>query len=319
MEEQVKPILRQLKPAALFDYERAKVKVYSHLDKEEPKKVLVEVVKGCAQAIFVDFQKSSNVDFNGEYQLKFGLFFKNLDDVKYNFNECYAEMTISLTDFVNPFKGTYSKLEYIELYVRLLQKIGFVCAISSITTTKLSIIIDYSKIDWNEEAFLKFTWQAIRNLHVNFCSHVPVRFIELAELFPDKDLFLLLQVAYRLTPYQAITDVETGYSIAHGNSIFQPIRKSLSEKSPAILVQRLYPKLNVTNYREIFKNQSELTKALLKTPNTLGEEFTKEDYEKQYNKLVNSTTKKELWANIEKLIIKNKKVTKKQTLCLQTI
>jgi len=227
-------------------------------------------------------------------------------------------MTIQLTDFVNPLSDKYSKLEYIELYIRLLQKIGLVCEISSITTTRLTIVIDYSKINWNEEAFLKLCWQTIRNLHVDFCSHVPARFIELVELYPDKDLLVLLQVAYRLTPYEAITTSTTNYAVSNGNPVFNYI-PSGNPSAWNILVQTLNPDLNVTNFREHLKNQVELTKALQLTPLTLGITFTREEYENQYNRLVESTTKTELWTNIEKSILKNKQLTKKQTPCLQTI
>jgi len=318
MEDKTKPVLRQLIKKGLFDYERGKVKVYHRLDTREPKEEIIKVIKGCCQAIFVDFQKSGDVLFEGKFQKKVGLFYKCISGENVQFKNCYAEMTISLTDFVNPLKDKYSKLEYIELYVRLLQKIGLICEISSITATKLCIVIDYSKIDWNEEALLKLSWQTIRNLHVDFCSHVPARFIELVELYPDKDLLVLLQVAYRLTPYEAITTSTTNYAVSNGNPVFNYI-PSGSPSAWNILVQTLNPDLNVTNFREHLKNQLELTKALQLTPLTLGITFTREEYENQYNRLVESTTKTELWTNIEKSILKNKQLTKKQTPCLQTI
>ena len=318
MEDKTKFVLRQLPRESLFKYERGKVKVYSRLDTNEPREVLINVVKGCCQAIFVEFQKAGDVLFEGKIQKTLGLFYKNAPGIKHNFKDCYAEMTISLTDFVNPLKDKYSKLEYIELYVRLLQKIGLVCEISSITTTRLSIIIDYSKLDWDEESLLKLSWQTIRNLHVDFCSHVPARFIELVELYPTKDLLVLLQIAYRLTPYEAITDTTASYAVSNGNPVFQAVPTGNVEDRN-ILVQTLNPDLNVTNFREHLKNTAELTKCLQLKPDTKGLVFTKEQYQNQYNKLVESTTKKQLWTNIEKSILKNKKLTKKQTPCLQTI
>lgn len=312
MEEGTKPILRQLPKEGLFEYERGRVKVYSNLDKNEPKKHFINVESGCCQAIFLEFQKSQNVEFEGKTQMKPGLFYKKLsDDTQHNFSDCYAEMTIQLTDFVNPLSDKYSKLEYIELYIRLLQKIGLVCEISSITTTRLTIVIDYSKIAWNEEAFLKLCWQTIRNLHVDFCSHVPARFIELVELYPDKDLFVLLQVAYRLTPYKAITKSQAGYSVSNGNPVFQYV-SSGDYNTYNILVQTLNPKLDSTNFRKHLENSPELTKALQLTPTTVGLTFTEAEYNTQYNRLVESTTKEELWTNIENSILKNQKLTKKQ-------
>lgn len=313
MEEVTKPILRQLPQKGLFEYERGRVKVYSNLDKSEPKKAFINVESGCCQSIFTEFQKSQNVEFKGKTQMKPGLFHRNIldSDEKHQFNDCYAEMTIQLTDFVNPLSDKYSKLEYIELYIRLLQKIGLVCEISSITTTRLTIVIDYSKINWNEEAFLKLCWQTIRNLHVDFCSHVPARFIELVELYPDKDLFVLLQVAYRLTPYDAITKTSAAYAVGNGNPVFQYVING-SYTNYNILVQTLNPKLDSTNFRKKLENSPELTKSLQFTPTTVGLNFTKEEYNTQYNRLVQSTTKEELWDNIENSILKNQKLTKKQ-------
>jgi hypothetical protein len=100
--------------------------------------------------------------------------------------------------------------------------------------------------------------------------------------------------------------------------VFQPVATGNIE-SANILVQTLNPDLNVTNFREHLKNIAELTKCLQLKPDTKGLVFTKEQYQNQYNRLVESTTKKQLWTNIEKSILKNKKLTEKQTPCLQPI
>ena len=46
MEDKTKFVLRQLPRESLFKYERGKVKVYSRLDTNEPREVLINVVKG---------------------------------------------------------------------------------------------------------------------------------------------------------------------------------------------------------------------------------------------------------------------------------
>ena len=135
-------VLTKLSDTPICTYERGNVKVFSKLDTREPKQAIISNTSGCCMAIYSDFQKAEDVWVNEKLQKVQGLFFKHIQDTKYRFSDCYAEMTIQLTDFVNPLSDKYSKLEYIELYIRLLQKIGLICEISSITTTRLTIVID---------------------------------------------------------------------------------------------------------------------------------------------------------------------------------
>ncbi len=256
--------------------------------------------------IYNKFYTSGYVNIGENQILKQGLFSYNKgDSQKYLFKECYAEMTLSLTDFANPLSDRYSKLEYIELYVRLLQKLGLVIEISSISTTNLKIIIDYSQIEHNEVSFLKLNWQTIRNLHLNYTAHVPARFIELFEIFPEKDLFLLLQIAYRLVPYDTIAAAKGPYDMSSSNPVF-----SFQDKQ--VLLKDINLNLNCQNYRKVLSEEDNLTHILQSGLNNNGESqlYGEEEYNQRYQTIIESTTKEELWSNIENIIFK--KQTKKQ-------
>lgn len=299
-------VLTKLSDTPICTYERGNVKVFSKLDTREPKQAILSNTSGCCMAIYTDFQKAEDVWVNEKLQKVQGLFFKQIQDTKHRFSDCYAEMTILLTDFVNPLSNKYSKLEYIELYIRLLAQIGLPVELSSITTTQVTIVIDYSKIAYNEVCLLKLSWQTIRSLHVSFVAHIPARFIELVELYPEKDLFLLLQIAFRLVPGETIMNAAGSYGMANSNPVYQ------KSDSTSMLFQPINPALNINNYRDKLLKSDNLTYILRPKPEDQGIIFTESEYKVQYDRLVESTTKEELWTNIENSILKNQKLTKKQ-------
>lgn len=292
-------ILTELSSNPLCNYERGRVKVYDRTKSTENAIFCSE--SGCCQAIYLNFEKQRPNPEGGNPISELTYFGMQTN----MFKDCYAEMSIDLRDFVNPLESKYSKLEYIEIYIRLLQKMGLLVEISAITATECKIVIDYSKFEADELAFLKLNWQTIRNLHLNFCAHVPARFIELADLFPTTDLFVLLQVAYRLIPYDTIVKSTAGYSFNNSNPI-------ISKDVDTITAECLNLEINSSNLRAHLKGKRGLKGSFRKSADSYTQ-IESLEYTKIYNQLVQSESAQDLWSNIEKLLIKNQsKTTKKQ-------
>jgi len=307
MGEVNKSILTVIKDEYLGSGDRGNVTVWNKVAEAEysrnnPNKSRVNsITNGCGQFVYTVFQSPLKIDDT----LTNGLVRYNGDYYNHMFKDCYLEMKVYLKtdDFSNPLSDKYSSKEYIERYIELLNKMGLIPYIHSIDDEVAVIRIDYEGIDYNEKNFLLLNWQAIRNLHLCYTMHVPARFIELSNLYPDKDLFLLFRLAYCMIPTNCLLGPQKGsYSVSNYNPFI-----TNSYASDCIHFQQFNFNLTSENLRESIRRAPFAGENLLQDALKGGNKyltFTKQDYHNRYLKLIQSTSIEELWDNIEKIILK---------------
>lgn len=307
MKEVTKPILRILKDGYLGSEDTANVTVWNKVAEAEftrkspNKSRIYEIKGGCGQFIYYNFLTHGTV---GD-RLTTGLFHCNGSNNNHNFNDCYLEMVVKLTtnEFNNPLSDKYTNQEYVQKYVNLLNTMGLIPYIFSIDDNIAVIRIDYNDIEFTEKNFLLLNWQAIRNLHLCYTMHVPARFIELAELYPNIDLFLLFRIAYCMIPVNCILGPRKGaYPITNYNPFI-----TADFSTDYIHFNKFNFNITSENLREAikrapYKGEVELSSVLKDNDDKIS--LSERDYNNRYKKLVNSTSAEELWTNIETIILK---------------
>jgi|LakMenEpi03Aug12_release.lakeMendotaPanAssembly.Ray.scaffolds.fasta_scaffold194726_2 hypothetical protein len=264
------------------------LKLYNKSDCE----VLVHKVYDCCQFIWYDFNKS----INGQLVLDKSYY----GGENYYYKDTYLEMYIELNEFINPLEAKYSKIEYIEKYVSLLQKMGSPWIIKSITDTHVYIQMDYNEIEPDEKCWLILHWQAIRNLIINYNLHVPARFIELVELFESKfDLFFLYQVANLMIPVKCIISYIGVHRFNNYNS-FINYYHSVFDNDSHITISKINRTINVLNLRSKLKNKDNCKKFFNKD-NRYEIMLKVLEYDEMYHTLTKPQSKEDLYLKLRLL------------------
>ena len=253
---------------------------------------LVHKITDCCQFIWQDFTKS----INGQLVLDKSY----CDGENYYYKDTYLEMYIELNEFINPLEAKYSKIEYIEKYVSLLQKMGSPWIIKNVTDTHVYIQMDYNEIEPDEKCWLILHWQAIRNLIINYNLHVPARFIELVELFESKfDLFFLYQVANLMIPSKCFINILGVHHFNNYNS-FINYNHALYNVNCNITISKINRTINVLNLRSKLKNKNDCKKFFNKN----GDYELKLkvlEYDEMYHTLTKPQSKKDLYLKLRLL------------------
>jgi hypothetical protein len=257
---------------------------------------LVHKITDCCQFIWQDFYKKI-----GKKQLLTKSYYNGNE---YYYEDMYLEMYIDINKFRNPLKAKYSKIEYIEKYISLLQRMGSPWIIKSITDTHVYIQMDYNEIEPSEKCWLIFHWQAVRNLIINYNLHVPARFIELVDLFEnDFDLFFLYQAANLMIPSKCFINILGVHRFNNYNS-FINYNHALYDADCNITISKINKTINVLNLRSKLKNKNDCKKFFNKD----GDYELKlkvPEYDKMYHTLTKPQSKKDLYLKL-KLLKANK-------------
>jgi hypothetical protein len=243
-------------------------------------KIINNLPLNCCQGIHVDWLKPTAENNTITAWLEYAYY----QGEKYYYKDCFARMTIVLSDFINPFKSIYSNdLEYITEYLSLLQEMGSPWYIEIVNEKEIVLRMNYSEFDPYERAWLVFHWQAVRNLILNYTLHVPARFINLVKLYrKDFDLLFLYQAAYRMIPLICLSTIKGTYSIENYSSFVKVNKFSLNKIANEIFFNKIIRTLNVNNLRSRLYKEEFCKKFFFK--NEIKLNF--KEYESLYKDLV---------------------------------
>lgn len=209
----------------------------------------------CCQGIHVDWIKPTVENGKATSWLEYAYY----EGEKYYYKDCFARMTIVLSNFINPLKSVYSNdLAYITQYLSLLQEMGSPWYIEIVNEKEIVLRMNYSEFDPYERAWLVFHWQAVRNLILNYTLHVPARFINLVELYRKHfDLLFLFQAAYRMIPLICLSTTKGSYTIGNYSSFIEIHNYPLNDIKGEIFFNKINRALNVNNLRSrLYKEES---------------------------------------------------------------